>query len=123
MARSHSRPHVPDDNPYSEAQIKTLKYFPDFPARFGSIHDARGRSAAGSLTTTTTSTDTPPWDCTPRPLHFGAAGEIRTQRAVALEAAYRTHPERFAKLPVPPKLPLAAWINPPTPEVLIKTKR
>jgi len=66
IVRSHSRPHVSDDNPYSEAQFKTLKYCPAFPQRFGSVHDAR-RSASPSSTPTTTSTGMPPSGSTPPP--------------------------------------------------------
>ena len=123
VARSHSRPHVSNDNPYSEAGFKTLKYFPTFPERFGSIQDARAfcawffdyynhehRHSALGLHT-------------PASLHFGTATEVRSQRAVVLEAAYQAHPERFTKPPTPPTLPTAAWINQPTPEVLIQTRR
>jgi len=123
VARSHSRPHVSDDNPYSEANFKTLKYFPEFPERFGSIEDARAfcafffdyynhqhRHAALGLHT-------------PASVHFGTAPEIRAARAVVLNAAYATHPERFTRPPQPPKLPTAAWINQPTPEALIQTIR
>lgn len=123
VARSHSRPHVSNDNPFSEANFKTLKYFPDFPARFGSIHDARAfceqfftyynhdhRHRALGLHT-------------PASVHFGTAPEIRASRAVVLDAAYAANPGRFAKPPVPPRLPTVAWINEPTPEALIQTKR
>ncbi len=123
VARSHSRPHVSNDNPYSEANFKTLKYFPDFPERFGSIQHARSfcegfftyynhehRHRALGLHT-------------PASIHFGTAPEIRAARAVALDAAYAANPQRFARPPAPPKLPIAAWINQPTPEALIQTKR
>jgi putative transposase len=123
VARSHSRPHVSNDNPFSEANFKTLKYFPDFPGRFGSIHDARAfceqffgyynhehRHGALGLHT-------------PASVHFGTATEIRASRAVVLDAAYAANPTRFAKPPTPPRLPTAAWINEPTPEALIQTKR
>ena len=112
-----------NDNPYSEAAFKTLKYCPDFPARFGSIADARSfctrffdaynhehrRSALGLHT--------------PASVHFGLAPQIQAERGVVLDAAFAAHPERFARRPVPPKLPTAAWINQPKPEVLIQTKR
>jgi putative transposase len=123
VARSHSRPHVSNDNPYSEANFKTLKYFPDFPERFGSIHHARAfcgefftyynhehRHRALGLHT-------------PASVHLGTAGEIRAARAVVLDAAYASNPKRFARPPAPPRLPVAAWINQPTPEALIQTKR
>ncbi|MGE3328932.1 MAG: IS3 family transposase [Acidimicrobiia bacterium] len=122
VARSHSRPHVSNDNPYSEANFKTLKYCPAFPGRFGSIEDARAfcsvffdhynhvhRHAGLGLHT-------------PASVHFGTAGEIRAQRAVTLDAAYAANPDRFRhRRPQPPKLPTVAWINEPTPEALIKS--
>jgi putative transposase len=120
VARSHSRPHVSNDNPFSEAQFKTLKYCPAFPGRFGSLADARAfcetffayynhehRHSGIALHT-------------PASVHFGTAGEIRAQRAVTLDAAYAAHPDRFRRRPVPPKLPVAAWINQPSREALIQ---
>jgi len=114
VAKSHSRPRVSNDNPYSEAQFKTLKYCPAFPDRFVSIEHARAfcaeffdyynhdhRHSALGLHT-------------PASVHFGTAPQIRAARAVVLDAAYTRNPERFNRPPVPPKLPTAAWINPPT---------
>ncbi len=115
VTKTHSRPSVSDDNPFSEAQFKTLKYRPNFPARFGSIEDARSHcreffewynrqhchSGIGMVT---------PYD-----LHHGLAKERREARAVVLAEAWAKHPERFPSgKPVPPKLPTAAWINKPT---------
>jgi putative transposase len=122
VARSHSRPHVSNDNPYSEANFKTLKYCPAFPGRFGSIEDARSfcsvffdhynhvhRHAGIGLHT-------------PASVHYGTARQIRTQRATTLDAAYAANPARFRhRPPSPPKLPTVAWINEPTPEALIKS--
>jgi putative transposase len=122
VARSHSRPHVSNDNPYSEANFKTLKYCPAFPGHFGSIEDARQfcalffdhynhvhRHAGIGLHT-------------PASVHFGTATEIRAQRAETLNAAYAANPTRFRnRRPQPPKLPTIAWINEPTPEALIKS--
>jgi putative transposase len=122
VARSHSRPHVSNDNPYSEANFKTLKYCPAFPGRFGSIEDARSfcalffdhynhvhRHAGIGLHT-------------PASVHYGTAPEIRAQRAVTLDAAYAANPARFnGRRPTPPKLPTVAWINDPSPEALIKS--
>jgi len=65
---SHSRPHVSNDNPFSEAQFKTLKYRPDFPARFPTIEAARAHTAKSSSPRTTMSTDTAAWACTRRPM-------------------------------------------------------
>ena len=114
VTRTHSRPHVSDDNPYSEAQFKTLKYCPAFPDRFGSYEDALGfchaffgyynhehrHSGIGLMT--------------PYAVHHGLAGQITAARQQTLLAAYARHPERFVRQsPRPPILPEAAWINPP----------
>jgi putative transposase len=114
VTRSHSRPHVPDDNPYSESQFKTLKHHPTFPERFGCIQDARGfcqrffgwynvehrHSGIGLLT--------------PADVHYGRADQVIAARAVVLDGAYAAHPERFVgKPPRPPRLPEAVWINKP----------
>jgi len=116
VTRTHSRPHTSDDNPYSEAQFKTLKYRPDFPERFGCIEDARSFCQ-----------DFFPWYnkehrhtgiglLTPEALHHGLTDEVRAARAAVLQAAYEAHPERFVrKMPVPPVVPEAAWINKPKP--------
>ena len=122
VARSHSRPSTSNDNPYSEAQFKTLKYCPAFPARFGSIADARifcerffdhynhvHRHSGIGLHT-------------PASVHYGTATEIREQRAATLDAAYTANPARFRhRPPTPPKLPTVAWINEPTQEALIRS--
>jgi putative transposase len=119
VTKTHSRPHVSNDNPYSEAQFKTLKYQPLFPKQFGSIEDARTfcqtffqwynqdhhHSGIGLLT--------------PAALHYGQAQAITQQRQQVLQAAYQTHPERFVKgLPLPPAIPTQVWINPPSPTCL-----
>lgn len=114
VTKSHSRPHCSNDNPYSEAQFKTLKYRPDFPERFGSIEDARvfcdrffgwygheHRHSGIGLHT-------------PADVHYGRAHAIREARSQVLTAAYLATPERFVrKHPEPPELPEAAWINKP----------
>jgi len=117
IAKTHSRPHVSDDNPYSEAQFKTLKYRPDFPDRFGSIEDARVHCQQffrwynhehrhGGIG----------W-MAPAAVHDGTAAALTAQRAVTLDAAYTAHPSRFkGRTPKPPVLPTAAWINPPKKE-------
>jgi putative transposase len=117
VAKTHSRPHVSDDNPYSESHFKTLKYRPDFPARFGCIEDARAHcqrffhwynhehrhGGIGLMT--------------PAAIHDGTAAALTVQRALTLDAAFAAHPIRFKGLaPKPPKLPTAAWINPPKKE-------
>jgi putative transposase len=114
VTKTHSRPHVSDDNPYSEAQFKTLKYRPDYPERFGCQIDARAwsrdffdwynhehhHSALGLLT--------------PADVHYGRAEEIIHRRQQVLHAAYQKNPERFVQgPPKPPELPTEVWINPP----------
>ena len=117
VTKTHSRPHVSNDNPYSEAQFKTLKYCPKFPSRFGSIEDARvfcqdffryynknhHHSGIGLVT--------------PEQLHYGMAQDVYDQRCIILENAFEKNPERFrGKKPLPPALPEAAWINKPKQE-------
>jgi len=114
VTKTHSRPHVSDDNPYSESQFRTLKYRPDFPDRFGSIEDARGfcqsffrwynfehhHSGLGLMT--------------PAAVHLGKAAELIAHRQTVLDSAFRAHPERFVRRPPkPPSLPTAVWINKP----------
>ncbi len=115
ITRSHSRPHVSNDNPYSEAAFKTLKYCPAFPARFGSIQDARvfcveffdyynhhHRHSGIALHTAAS-------------VQFGTAKDVQTARAATLTAAYTANPRRFCnRRPTPPRMPTVAWINQPT---------
>jgi putative transposase len=122
VARSHSRPHVSNDNPYSEANFKTLKYCPAFPGRFGSIHDARAFCAAFFDHYNHIHRHAGIGLHTPASVHYGTAAEIRAQRAATLDAAYAADPARFRhRRPHPPQLPTVAWINEPTPEALIKS--
>jgi putative transposase len=114
VTKSHSRPHVSNDNPFSESQFKTMKYRPHFPDRFGSIEDARAfcrpfftwynavhrHSGIGLLT--------------PSDVHYGRAPEVIRARQQVLDGAWQAHPERFVrKQPEAPRLPDAAWINRP----------
>ena len=114
VTKTHSRPHVSDDNPFSESQFKTLKYRPDFPDRFGSKQHARSfcqqffhwyntehhHSGLGLLT--------------PEVVHTQRAEHVRDLRQQTLDAAFAAHPERFVrKPPQPPALPTEVWINPP----------
>ena len=116
IAKTHSRPHVSNDNPYSESQFKTLKYRPEFPGNFGSLQDARAfcgpffdwynndhrHSGIGMLT--------------PETVHYNLAEQALAARGRVMRQAYEAHPERFVRgLPSPQTLPSAAWINPPTP--------
>ena len=114
VAKSHSRPYVSDDNPYSEAQFKTLKYRPDFPDRFGSIEDARAHCDAFFTWYNTMRHHSGIALMTPETVHHGRAAELTRQRATTLEAAFHANPIRFKHVaPQPPEVPLAAWINPP----------
>ncbi len=116
VTKTHARPYTSNDNPFSEAQFKTVKYRPDYPAQFGSLQDARAwarpffhwynqqhRHSALAL-------------LTPAMVHAGRGGEqVMQQRQQVLNAAFQTHPERFVcGQPQPGVLPEAVWINPPT---------
>jgi putative transposase len=117
IAQSLARPRTPDDNPFSEAQFKTVKYHPTFPDRFGGLLDARiwgqklfawynyehHHTALGLMT--------------PAAVHFGQAPALFRARQQVLAAAYAAHPQRFVRgLPLPPALPSEVWINPPQPD-------
>ena len=113
VTKTHSRPHVSDDNPFSESQFRTLKYRPEFPDRFGCIQDSRAfcqsffrwyndehrHSGIGLLT--------------PATVHYGQAENVLRQRQEVLDVAYQRHPERFVRAPTPPALPSEVWINKP----------
>ena len=115
--RSHSRPHVSDDNPYSEAQFKTLKYCPAFPERFGSIEDARAFCEAFFAFYNHEHRHSGIGYHTPASVHYGTATEVRAQRSETLDSAYAANPARFRhRRPQPPKLPIVAWINEPVTE-------
>jgi putative transposase len=114
VAKTHSRPHVSDDNPYSEAQFKTLKYRPDFPERFGSIEDARAHCQNFFRWYNTVHRHSGIALMTPESVHYGTAAALTQRRAVTLDAAFAANPIRFKGItPKPPELPTAAWINPP----------
>jgi len=114
ITKTHSRPYVSNDNPYSESQFKTLKYCPEFPDRFGSIQDSRAFCQRFF-----------PWYnqehyhsgialMTPENVHYGMAQNIYEDRAEALKTAFNLNPKRFkGKVPKPPALPKPAWINKP----------
>lgn len=117
VTKTHSRPHVSNDNPYSEAQFKTLKYRPDFPERFGCIEDARGFHGDFFRWYNNEHHHTGLGLLTPADVHFGRAVERYAARSLVLETAHRAHPERFVRgSPTPPALPTAAWINKPKSE-------
>lgn len=118
VTKSHSRPHVSNDNPYSESQFRTLKYRPDFPQRFTSIEESRMFCARFFSWYNHDHRHSGIGLHTPADVHYGRAEAIRAARADVLDLAYKTNPERFVrKPPEPPKLPTSAWINkPPTTE-------
>jgi putative transposase len=116
VSRSLSRPHVSNDNPYSEAGFKTLKYCPAFPERFGCIEDARSFCRAFfNYYNFEQHRHSGIAYHTPASVHRGTADEIRAQRSLTLDEAFAANPARFNyRRPSPPKLPTVAWINEPT---------
>ena len=116
VAKSHSRPHVSNDNPFSEAQFKTLKYRPDFPERFGSQEDAILFMQAFFCWYNSEHRHSGIADLTPEMLHTGRGEQVLSARGAVLAAAYQQHPERFVKkAPTTKPVPPAVWINPPRP--------
>lgn len=114
VTKTHSRPHVPDDNPFSESQFKTMKYRPDFPERFGCVQDARSFCLVFFPWYNTEHYHSGLGLLTPEMVHYGNAGMIVERRKSILLSAYQAHPERFVKkAPEPPAVPGAVWINPP----------
>jgi len=119
VTKSHSRPHCSNDNPYSEAHFKTLKYRPEFPERFGSAADARAFCQRFFQWYNHDHRHSGIGFHTPADVHHDRAVVVRDRRAEVLAAAYAAHPERFVhKFPQPPALPGAAWINRPDEEVM-----
>jgi putative transposase len=112
--KSHSRPHVSDDNPYSESQFKTLKYRPGFPDRFGSLQDSVAFCRPFFTWYNTEHRHSGIGMLAPEVVHYGLAKDVIECRRRVLEVAFEAHPERFVRgVPLPPALPQAAWINPP----------
>jgi putative transposase len=124
VTKTHSRPHVSDDNPFSEAHFKTLKYRPDFPARFGSIEDARAHCREFFQWYNTEHRHSGIGLMPPDTVHYGRSTALTEQRGITLDAAFIAHPARFKGVaPRPPTVPLAAWINPPKKETTAPTIR
>lgn len=114
VGSSFNRPHVSNDNPYSESHFKTLKYRPDYPARFGSIEDAQAHMRAFFDWYNTEHRHSGIAMMTPAEVHAGKAEEIRAKRQIILDAAYAAHPERFVKGPPQARgVPEEVWINKP----------
>ena len=119
VTRSLSRPQVSDDNPFSEAQFKTLKYHPGFPGRFADIGAAITHCRSFFPWYNTEHRHSGIAMLTPDDVHHGRAQAVLAERQRTLEAAWAAHPERFVQgLPKPSPLPEAVWINPPaTPNI------
>jgi putative transposase len=123
VTKTHARPHVSNDNPFSEAHFKTLKYRPAFPERFGSIQDARAYCHVFFSWYNTEHRHTGLGLLTPHDVHSGLAEHRVAARATVLAAAYSTHPDRFpGGLPQPPACPTEVWINPPRAGASEKTR-
>ena len=116
VTRSHSRPRVSNDNPFSEAQFKTLKYLPEFPKSFASLADARQFCAGFFHEYNYVHRHSGIAWHTPASVHFGTAGTVDQARQNTLTAAYHDHPERFSHRPHPPVMPTHSWINQPVVE-------
>ncbi len=116
VTKSHSRPRVSNDNPYSEAQFKTMKYRPDYPAFFGSLLEARAWAQRFFQWYNHEHKHSGLCLLTPAVVHYGHAPSILRQRHAVVQQAYATHPERFVKgAPALPSLPPEVWINRPQP--------
>jgi putative transposase len=118
ITKTHSRPHVSDDNPFSESHFRTLKYRPGFPERFGSLQDARAFSQEFFAWYNEEHRHSGIGLLPPAVLHHGLAPAAIERRRQTLNAAYAAHPERFVRRPPqPPILPKEVWINKPLPPV------
>jgi putative transposase len=117
VTKTHSRPQVSNDNPYSESQFKTMKYRPKFPARFGSIQDARAFAVDFFYWYNQEHRHSGIALYTPADVHYDRVEQIRQDRQVTLTKAYQRHPQRFVnKPPQAASPPAAVWINPPKKE-------
>ncbi len=115
VTKTHSRPHVSNDNPFSEAQFKTLKYMPAFPERFGCIQDARAFLTAFFAYYNHQHHHSGIAMLTPHQVHNGLAPAVQSQRQEVLRTAYEDHPERFVRgQSIVKAPPTAVWINPPS---------
>ncbi len=114
ITKTHSRPHVSNDNPFSESQFKTMKYRPEYPNRFGSIQDARAFAVDFFRWYNQEHRHSGIALYTPSDVHFGRVEQIQQHRQATLDAAYQQHPKRFVNKPPKANLPPpAVWINPP----------
>ena len=115
ITKTHTRPYCPDDNPFSEAHFKTLKYRPDYPNRFASLDEAHDWAKQFFAWYNRLHHHTGIILLTPCMVHHGHAQAVLDKRQQILQAAYDAHPERFVKgPPKAPNLPKEVWINPPS---------
>jgi putative transposase len=120
VTKSHSRPRVSNDNPYSEAQFKTMKYRPDYPEFFGSVQDARAWAQCFFQWYNHEHKHSALCLLTPAVVHSGHAASVLRARHTTLQQAYAAHPERFVKgQPALPTLSPEVWINRPQPVLAI----
>ena len=123
VIKTHSRPHVSNDNPYSEAQFKTMKYCPIFPGRFGSIQDARVFCQSFFPWYNIEHYHTGIGLLTPHTIHYGLHHGIIEARSQVMLAAFEAHPKRFkGNVPSVPQPPAMVWINPPETEADTKIR-
>ena len=113
VTKTHSRPRVSNDNPYSESQFKTLKYCPSFPGTFASLQDARGFCAEFFYAYNHHHRHAGLGLLTPEVVHSGQATTVHASRAIVLTTAHALHSNRFRRPPQPPRLPGSAWISKP----------
>ena len=114
VTKTHSRPYTSTDNPYSEAQFKTMKYRPGFPDRFATIEQARAFCRPFFLWYNQEHRHSGLGLMTPEAVHTERAQALHTHRSAVLAAAHAANPERFVRgVPIPPALPTQVWINPP----------
>lgn len=116
VVKSHSRPRTSNDNPYSEAHFKTMKYRPDYPDFFASLPDARAWAQGFFQWYNQEHKHSALCLLTPAAVHYGQASSILRARHAVRQEAYAAHPERFVKgPPTLPNLPPEVWINRPQP--------
>ncbi len=114
VSKTHSRPHVSNDNPFSESAFKTLKYRPGYPERFGSIEDARSFCRGFFTWYNTEHRHSGIAMVTPENVHYNTYQDVLTARLSILSQAYQDHPERFVKeIPTVQQVPTTVWINKP----------
>lgn len=118
VTKSHSRPYVSDDNPFSEAHFKTLKYRPDFPKKFGCIQDSRAHCIDFFAWYNDEHHHSGLAMFTPADVHYGHIEQRLTARQAVMDTAFEAHPERFPHgRPVVKRPSGEVWINPPRPAV------